>query len=122
MPNGGPSAGLAVAQSPALSTGTGGFGAWTLLTGVYSGTAGTLTLYVNGTPAGPAGQVSGVQPWASPAIGPARLGEDLAGDVFPGYVTDACAFYGALPASVISSSLWNAGNTGGCAALKSTYP
>ncbi len=95
---------------------------------MYNATHQTLTLYVNGQQAG---QASGVQPSGQPATGRLRLGEDMSGDAFPGYVSDACAFYGVLsdsntPVAPETSSdiasLYDNGGGDGCAILHSAYP
>ena len=96
----------------------GGTGKWVQLTGVYdSSQAQTLTLYVNGVQAGPAATMKGVPAWASPAAGPMAVGGDPG--AWPGYVSDVCAFYGALPVGDVQT-LATAGSDG-CQALYQKY-
>ena len=114
------------AQVFQAKSGTARLGVWHQLTGVYDSTVQTLTLYVDGVQAG---QVGGVQSWSPPASGSLRLGEDLAGDTWPGYLGDACAFYGVLSASntPVAPETTNdiatlAGGGDGCATLAKAYP
>ncbi len=86
----------------------GGVGQWTQLTGVFDSHFQTLTLYVNGQQAD---QLSGIAAWANPAGGPLTLGSSPV----PWYVSDACAYYGALSATDVAS-LYAPGSDG-CAAL-----
>jgi Concanavalin A-like lectin/glucanases superfamily len=93
-----------------------GYSNWTQLTGVYDAHYQTLTLYVNGALAE---TVTGVGRWGSPGIGPLSLGLGSLG-FWPGYLSDACAFYGALASSDVSNLYVPGGD--GCAALYQTYP
>jgi hypothetical protein len=94
-------------------------GKWTQLTGVFAAGHGTLTLYVNGSAVG----TGFASPWSAPAIGPFRVGDDMAGsgDFFTGSVSDVCAFYGALAGGDVQR-LYASGSADGCAALAATYP
>ena len=88
------------------------FGTWVHLTGVFDQVHQTIQVYVNGQPAGVSGPVTGVQPWAAPAMGPLRIGRVLfnggAFNWWPGEVSDVCTFWGALDATQVGN-VFNAG-------------
>ena len=99
-------------------------GKWAQLTGVYDSGHQSLTLYVNGVQTG---QLSGVPPWSGAAPGPLRIGNAFpggAGHAWDGKLSDACVFYGPLPATDVSVlySGSSAHPHNGCAALYSLYP
>jgi hypothetical protein len=83
------------------------FGAWVHLTGVFDQVHQTIQIYVNGQAAGAYGVVTGVQPWAAPAMGPLRLGRVLfnggAFNWWPGEVSDVCTFWGALDGTQVQN-------------------
>jgi hypothetical protein len=113
------------AESPANSATA---NAWTQLTGVFDATHGEMLLYVNGgdgKTAGngaPAGTAPAnwpnvtISPWSQPAGGVFRIASSGSAkgpaDQWGGFLSDACAFYGPLPASSVQTLY-----TGGCAAL-----
>lgn len=114
--SGSPTTAVYQAQSAALTAAN--TNVWTQLTGVYDAGHSVLYLYVNGAQAG---QATGPSPWTYPATGPMRLGENLTGTTWPGYISDACAFYGALTLTD-AQNLYKGGAGDGCADLNHTYP
>ncbi|MGV9311647.1 proprotein convertase P-domain-containing protein [Streptomyces sp. NPDC003691] len=73
-------------------------GVWTHLAGVYDHTVGTMTLYVNGRPAGTAAHRSTWYPDGGLVIGRAKS-NGTPGAYWPGNVDDAEILSGALPAA-----------------------
>jgi hypothetical protein len=89
------------------------FGTWVHLVGVFDQVHQTIAIYVNGQAASTYGPVTGVQPWAGPAMGPLRIGRVLfnggAFNWWPGEVSDVCTFWGALDATQVGNVF-----NGGC--------
>jgi hypothetical protein len=83
------------------------FGTWVHLTGVFDQVHQTTQIYVNGQAAGAYGPVTGVQPWAAPAMGPLRMGRVIfnggAFNWWPGEISDVCTFWGALDATQVQN-------------------
>jgi hypothetical protein len=88
------------------------FGTWVHLTGVFDQVHQTIQIYVNGQPEGAYGPVTGVQPWAGPAMGSLRIGRVLfnggAFNWWPGEVSDVCTFWGVLDNTQIAN-VFNSG-------------
>jgi hypothetical protein len=117
------------------AAGTATAGTWTQLTGVFDpaqvnpdpgctlgvNCQGALDLYVDGTLAG---QYWGAHVWPAfaPALGVWRLGGDgltsSGAHLWGGQLSEACAFYGALATSDVSTLH----GSGGCGGLYAVYP
>jgi hypothetical protein len=125
---------VAAAQLPSGS-------GWIQLTGVFNASHGALMLYVNGgdvngssgqsDDGNPAATTLNVSPWSAPGKGDFRIG----GGPLSALVSDACVFYGVLPAIGTATQpgvayLYNttapaagaAPSGDGCALLHTAYP